>query len=293
MLLVLAPFLAFFLRSENYVAPRTKQVSLLTGEWSPYREAVAKGKRSAASVIVENLKLSLRSFVADGVGGHGGYDFGRLAFFDRFSLALFLAGLLAGAVLLFRTTALVFVFVVIELAFFTAMVLTIPPPAYHRFSIAFPFLVILMTIPFHLWLSLRRVPRSVRYALAAGLLILFACVNERHFVEAVVRDHAPDEFRLAQMLNQRFAGRHVYVAAYDSFALQKVFYFLNKWPDRQIETGFHDNQLKKFNSNEKYVYVMILVDAFREKFRQADPNGRFYRFSEGYTPFRQLTVRDR
>ena len=30
---------------------------------------------------------------------------------------------------------------------------------------------------------------------------------------------------------------------------------------------------------------MTLADAFREKFQKADPNGRFYHFSIGYSLF--------
>ena len=49
--------------------------------------------------------------------------------------------------------------------------------------------------------------------------------------------------------------------------------------DRPIETGFHDNLLKKFNANEKYVYVIILPEPFRKRFEAADPKGRWTRFS--------------
>ena len=285
MIIVLAPFLAF-LRYGNYVVPRTKQVSVLVGEWSPYREAIEKGTRTPASVIRENLILCLKSFFKDGIGGHGGYDFGRLAFFDRFSFALFLTGLVAGLVLLFRKSELLFVFLIIGASFLTGMVLTIAPPAYHRFGIAFPFLVILMTLPFYLLMRLPNVPVSVRSGLVGGLLLLFACINQRRFVEAVIRDQPPDEVRLSELLNQRFGGtRNLYVAAYDAFAFQKTYYFHNKWPLRHVETGFHSNLLKKFNANEKYVYVMIFADLFHKPFQEADPNGRFFRFSVSYSLF--------
>jgi 4-amino-4-deoxy-L-arabinose transferase-like glycosyltransferase len=285
MLVVTAPFLAFMIRSGNYVAPRTKQVALLTGEWSRYREAIAAGTRKPLSVIMENLTLSLKSFVQNDIGGHGGYDLGHLAFFDRFSLVLFLAGFLTGLVLAFRKTELIFVFLAIGAPFLTGMVLTIPPPAYHRFCIAFPFLVILMTLPFDLLLRVPRVPGSVRYALVAGLLLLYASTNERYFVEAVIRDPPPDELRLAELINRRFDGRKLYVAAFDAFAFQKILYFVDKWPDRRVETTFHDHLLKRFNTREKYVYVIILADAFKERFRKADPNGRWFHFSPNYSLF--------
>jgi 4-amino-4-deoxy-L-arabinose transferase-like glycosyltransferase len=279
MLLVLAPFVAFGLRSGNYVWHRTNQVSLLTGEWSRYREQIANGTRSPLSVIGENLALSLKSFVQDDIGGHGGYDFGHRAFFDRFTLVLFLAGALAGLVLLFRKTELFFVFLAIGASFMTGMVLTIPPPAYHRFSIAFPFLVILMTLPLSLLLRIRPLPMSVRYALAGGLLLLFACVNQRRFVEAVCLDAPADELRLARFLNQRYPGRSLYLAAYGGFGFEKVLYFAMKNRPPKIQTDYHENLLKVFNCDEKYVYVILFPNDFNEKFRQADPKGRLFQFS--------------
>ncbi|HYR46670.1 MAG TPA: glycosyltransferase family 39 protein [Thermoanaerobaculia bacterium] len=282
MLLVLAPFLAYGMRSGNPVFGRVGQVSLLTGEWSPYREAIAKGKASPISVVFDNLVLSLKSFFRDQVAGSGGFDFGRLAFFDRFSLALLVAGLLAAVALLPRKSEILLVLLGLGASVAT-VALAIPPPTVHRFSITFPFLIILMTLPFALLLRLRKLSRRARYALAGGFLLLFACANERRFVEAVVRDPAAQELRLSELINQRFDGRNLYVAAFDAFDFQRIFYFRNKWPGRRVETTFHEHLLKRFNRKEKYVYVMILADAFRERFQKADPDGRFYHFSISYS----------
>jgi 4-amino-4-deoxy-L-arabinose transferase-like glycosyltransferase len=285
MFAVLAPFVAFIARSGNYVSARARQVSLLTGEWSPYRDAIAKGTASPLAVVRDNLKLSLASFARDGIGGHGGYDFGRLAFFDRYSLVLCLAGIAAGLFLLPRKTEILFVFLVVGASFLTGMVLTIPPPAYHRFSIAFPFLVILMTLPFSLVLRLSSLPVVNRNALAAGLLLLFACVNQRQFAEAVFRDRPSDDLRLSELINQRFGGRKLYVAAFQSFAFQKIFYFRDRWKNRPVESAYHSTLLQKLNRREKYVYVMIFADEFRKRFEQADSSGRFIPFSKNYGIF--------
>jgi hypothetical protein len=284
MFVVLAPFVAEGLRSGDYISRRANEVSLLTGTWSTHRDAIAKGA-SPLPAIRGNLVLSLKSFVRDGIGGHGGYDFGHLAFFDRFSLVLFLAGVLAALVLLWRRSELLFVFLAAGAAFVSGMVLTIPPPAYHRFSVGFPFLVIFMTLPLSLLLRMPKVPESVRYALVGGLLLVFASVNQRRFTEAVFRDHSYDELRLAELLNQRYGSRKLYVAAFPAYSFQKIFYFRDKWKDRQVESEFHDNLLKKFNPREKYVYVIILPDPFVQRFEKADPNGRFSRFSVGYSLF--------
>lgn len=285
MLLVLAPFLAYCLRFGNYVTSRANQLGLLTGEWSPYREEIAQGA-NPIPIVRENLLLSLKSLVRDGIGGGGGYDLGHRAFFDRFSLVLFLGGVLAGLVLLSRRSELLFVFLVIVAAFFGYVVLALPPPAYHRFAIAFPFVVILMTLPFSLLLKVRPLPVSVRSALAGGLLLLFACVNERRFVEAVWLDKPVEELRLARFVGLRYRGRNAYVAAYGGFGFARVLYFFMKDPrPRTILTDYHENLLKAFDRKEKYVYLIIFPVEFDEKFRKADPNGRLFHFSRRWSVF--------
>ncbi len=285
-LMVLAPFVGAGLRSGDYVSRRADEISLLTGQWSTHREEVERGA-NVLPILKDNLVLALASFRQDGLGGHGGYDFGRRAFFDRLSLALFLLGGLAAPFLMLRRPGLLFVFLVIGAAFAVGIVLTIPPPAYHRFSIAFPFLVILMAVPFFLLWRVPRLPESVRYALAGGLLLLFACRNQRQLAEAAIRDQPVGEVRLSHFLNQRFPDRPLYIAAFPGFGFDRIYYFAGKESRdrRKIQTEYHVNLLKKFNPDEKYVYVMIFAEHFEKSFRQADPRGRSFRFSPAYTVF--------
>ena len=281
---MVAPFAAAFFRAGDYVSRRSDEISLLHGAWSPYRDLLAKGEVGPLAVLRDNLVLSFQSLFRDGIGGHGGYDFGHLAFFDRFSLALFGLGALAGLVLALRRSVLLLVFLLIGAVFMSGMVMTIPPPAYHRFSIAIPFVVILMTLPFSLLLRSPRPLQSVRYALAAGLLLVFACVNQRRHTEAVFRDQSAGDLRLVELLQQRYGGRNLYVAAFPAFGFDKVLYFRGGWKGR-VETAFHDDLLKRFNRREKYVYVIILATHFQKRFEQADPSGRFSRFSTSYSLF--------
>ncbi|MDQ2980390.1 MAG: glycosyltransferase family 39 protein, partial [Acidobacteriota bacterium] len=132
-LLVVSPFAADGVRSGGYVSRRANEISLLTGDWSPHREAVARGA-NPVPIVRDNLTLALAAMARDGIGGHGGYDFGHRAMFEPFSLALFLLGVVGGLFLSARKPEILFVFVAIGAAFASGVVLTIPPPAYHRFS---------------------------------------------------------------------------------------------------------------------------------------------------------------
>lgn len=281
---VVAPYVAGFLRFGDYISRRSEEISLLRGAWSPFREALDKGALSTLDVLRGNLVLSLRSFVRDGVGGHGGYDYGHLALFDRFSLALLVAGAVAGLVFAIRRPETLLVFLAIGAAFASGMVLTIPPPAYHRFSVAFPFLAIVMTFPFALLLRVPRVSGPIRYGVAAALLLAFAAVNLRRFTEAVMREAPTSELYMVEMLQRRYAGRKLYVAAFPSYALDKLMYFRGGWKG-PVETDFHDKLLERFSPNEKYVYVIILAPFFRERFEASDPRGRFINLKNGYSLF--------
>lgn len=282
--LVLAPFGAALLRAGDYASRRVADTSILWGHLSPYREAIAKGETGPLEVLRHNLAVSLGFFARDDVGGAGGFEFGHFAMLDPFSLALFGTGVLIALASLRRKTDLLFV--LLTLAGCVGMVtMTMPPPTVHRFGLAIPFLVIVMSLPFGLLFRLPRIPLSVRHAVAAGLLLVFAGVNLRRFSKAVFPEQSPDELRLAELLNQRYGGRPVYFAAFPAYGFQKVFYFYDRSEGRRVETDFHAHLLERVNPLEKYVYVITLADPFRKSFEEADPNGRFVRFSPGYSLF--------
>jgi hypothetical protein len=286
MLLIVSPFVAEGVRSGEYLSRRASEISLLTGQWSPHRDAVAKGA-NPVPIVRDNLSLALAAMARDGIGGHGGYDFGHRAMFEPFSLALFLLGVIGGLFLSVRKPEILFVFVVIGAAFAGGVVLTIPPPAYHRFSIAFPFLAIVMAVPFFL---LRRIPRLPAYAaiaLTAGLLVLFACRNERQLAEAAIRDAPFREMDLARFVNQRYPGRPLYIAAFPTFGYGRIYYFSGPEARRRpkILSQYHSHLLEDLNPREKYVYLMIFPEVFEKPFREADPRGKFFRFSDGYATF--------
>jgi hypothetical protein len=283
---VLGPFLASNVRTKDLsLVQRVNQVSLLTGEWSGQREAIAKGA-DPLPIVKNNLKLSLESFVRDRIGGHGGYDFGHLAFFDTLSLYLFLAGVLAALLLVWSNVEILIVLVVIAVSFFSGIVMTIPPPAYHRFSLSYPFLALVMALPFHLFLRAPILSSLARAAITWAALLLFACINWNYFSRAAFADASSEHLRLARFVNDRYPSRKLYVAAFPGFTFEKLLYFIKKpGPPRPVLTEFHRNLLDRFERNEKYVYLIIFPDDFDPKFAAVDPNGRIFRFSPGYSVF--------
>lgn len=86
-------------------------------------------------------------------------------------------------------------------------------------------------------------------------------------------NHADIEHvRVIDYIKSNFPEKQVYIAAFPSFALEKVYYFWE--PGKKIITDFHDNLLNNFVRNEKYVYIILFPKQFNVKFEQADPNGK-------------------
>jgi hypothetical protein len=282
--IVLSPFLSDPQGGQSYLFQRGSQVALIAGEWSSHRGAIAGGANPLA-VVWANFTLAARAMYQDGIGGHGGYDFGRLALFDPLAIALLIAGAIAALVFVRRRPEILLVLIVIVASFFAGIVLTIPPPAYHRFSLAFPFLLLVMALPFSL-LARTRIPAAVRFAVVAGSLLLFASVNEDRLARARLVDRPSDDERLARFLDDRYPDRALNVAAFPAYAFEKTYLFLKRpGLERPIHSGYHSDLLETFDRREKYVYVITFPEAFDEQFQEKDPAGKVLEFSPDYSVF--------
>ncbi len=283
-LAVVAPFAVQSSFSEpNYFLRRIDQVSLLTGEWSEAKDRIARGA-SPAEIVAESFNLSLRSLYGNGVSGHGGYDFGHRALFDRFSLALFVLGSGIGLVHMRRRPEWLMVFAVVLISFFAGMVMTIPPPAFHRFSVAFPFVTILLVLPLD-WLLSQERWGALRHDALALTLGAFVASNLLAFGAATRSESYYEGVRLARLINRDFPDRDVYVAAFPSFGFEKCYYFTPGKNARRVVTDYHKAFLETFNPDEKYLYVITIPKDFDEKFARLDPRGRIIRFSPNYSLF--------
>lgn len=284
-LLVISPFLIYMQKNRNfYLTQRINQIRLINGNWTD-TEARLKSGETTTSIIKENLLISVKSFYKDGLGGHGGYNFGHLALLEKSSLVFLTIGLLICLVLLFRKLEIFFVLVTTVVSFLTGMVLTLPPPAYHRFSIAFPFLIIIMSSPFYLLFSWKKLNLKLKFSLVLIFLIIYGVCNQEYFQKSVRDENDHTSLRLSRFIVQNFPGRPLYIASYPGFGFEKVFYFIERPLKRKVITGYHNSFLKDFNPNEKYVYAIIFPKDFNDKFRKLDPKGRIINFSQDYSLF--------
>jgi len=280
-LVVMAPFLAYAVGFNNYFLARIQQVSLLTGSWSDVPERMKAGE-SAFYIVAKSLILALKALYRRGVGGHGGYFFGQLALFDTLTLALFVLGLGLAFSRLLRRPGIGMILMVLGVSFFTGVVLTIPPPAFHRLSLTFPFIALILAFPLRALWDAKVLSRPIRAAVLIGLVVVFAARNLDYFSVAAVSDGYPEDLRVASYINRRFPDRQVYVAAFPGQAFQKLAYFADVRRSAKIITNYHNDLLQSFRTDEKYVYVIAMPDNFGEKFHALDPKSRFVRFTIDY-----------
>lgn len=282
---ILSPFIFYMIITKNfYITQRYDQVSLISGQWSSGSKQI-KSFSDGVSLISKNFNLSFKSLYSDGIGGHGGYDFGHLALFARFNLWLFLLGTITSFYFMIKRKRpeILFVFVIIIISFITGVVLTIPPPAYHRFSLAFPFLNMIMTTPLYFLFKIKQ--KLIALSLGIVFLLFYCYFNVASFVKQTEDEVINPNIELSKLIVKEFPGRNIYVASFPGFAFQKIFYFVEGVPRRKIVTDYHINFLNYFNRQEKYLYVIIFPNDFNDKFQEKDPNGRIINFSNDFSLF--------
>lgn len=281
--IVLSPFLTQAFRFDNYFTSRTSQVSLITGTMSGEKEKIAKGENPLR--ILENSTLQFgRAFYSPDIAGAGGFDFAHQAFFDKFTFWLAVLGLFMGILMVFAKVELIVLFSVILLSS-TTVVFAILPPSFHRFILSFPFICILIALPFRLLWSGKYLPRSVKMITTIFFLSFYSVSNISYFREAIKRETVNPDLDLSAYINRYFPGRNLYIAAYPGFGFEKTYYFAPGKNALRVITGYHSDLLAKFPIQEKYVYVILFPYDFNDKFREADPAGTIIPVSNQYSLF--------
>lgn len=286
-LIVLSPFITYAYRFDNYFSSRIDQVSLLSGNWSGIKDQIAHGA-NPFRFIKDNSVQAIKSLYIDGIGGHGGYDFGHLAFFEKSTLYLFLFGTATGIILMFlikRKIELLLIYLIMAVSFISGVILTLPPPAYHRFSLAFPFLALIFSLPIYIFLKLKNYFKLLALFTILCLVIVYSINNQIYFQRTISTEFYNESIFISNYINKNFPNRNIYVASYPGFGFDKVYYFSAGKNAKSISTGYHDGFLKTFNPDEKYVYAIIFPEDFNSKFAALDKDGRIIKISQGYSLF--------
>lgn len=274
--ITLAPYVVYAVTRDNYFGGRINQVSLLTGSWSAFRPN-AFSPVEIGTILGNNISVSLSSFIENGIGGHGGYTFNKQAFFHKTGFILFLAGLLY-ALAKKRNISMLLAMLTVFLTYITGVVLTIPPPAYHRLTLAFPFIAVISAAPF----SLVSISRKQSVAVALLILAVYAGTNIRYTQTAITPEALIEDAAIIKYINTEYPNRHIHVAAFPSFALGKFFPFFLPVTALSVDTNFHKEYLNNPDNNERYLFIITLPSDFRSEFENTYPDGKYIPYSEKY-----------
>ena len=236
--IVMLPFIGYMLGTKNiYLLQRYQQVDVL---------------KSTDVRLIDNVFLSLKSLYISDIGGSQGFFFGSQALFEPISLILFLVGALFSLIFIKKNYLVGLILFTIFTTFFTGMVMTLPPPAFHRIIVVFPLLVLLMTMPFEKILLKQS---FIFFMLGGGLLVVFGISNFIYFKQATRKD-TDISVVAARFIEQNYPKRNVYIVAFPNYHVQKVFHFSNDSGIKHSTLVNQSDVLARFNIIEKYVYVI-------------------------------------
>jgi hypothetical protein len=260
---MLSPLLVYATQVDNFFTERTAQVKLINGEWSPYKN-IEETPAAVFEIVKTQTILSVQSLYKDGVGGHGGYFFGQLALFDPITLVfLFLGtGYFILRIIQKKDVASFFILATIVATFIGGMVLTIPPPAYHRTSLAFPFITLILAVFIVDIYTFFKAKQSnfAPYILSFCVFALIAS-NFFHFKAVLAHDTlempVPDYTLIENDLENTQGS--VYIAAFDSYALGKVLFIRSKG-ERTFITAPLEDVLKEAPQNQSSYIVILYPD---------------------------------
>lgn len=248
-----SPWVTYAVKVDNFLIQRTDQVGLL-GSWSPYKNI--NSPINIAGIVFKQIINTSLSLFKDGIGGSGEYYFGKLALFDTFTFVLLLAGLayfIYKVVTKFEPES-VFIVTTIVGVFILGMVLTIPPPAFHRTSIAFPFVSIVISRAIYdgycLFVKKKVGQAKLIFIICLSILLLS---NINHFQRILVQESLSPQIENDIKL---FPENKVYIAAYPGYLLGNVLFFRSEGKTDSV-TGYLETILNLIPRNESSLLVVF------------------------------------
>jgi hypothetical protein len=272
-LVVVGPFLMYAFTTYNYFTERASQVSFVNHH-TVELDAMPLARR-VPTVLAQNTVRGVRSLWTDGLGGAAGYWFGEKALFDRVTLAVFLAGLVVAFWMARRNAGLALVLFTLGFAFLTAIIMSVPPVPFHRLSSVYPFIAVVLALPIRLIGRLDVRPPVLVAGLQAIAVAVVASANYGYFSKIAVTESAPTDLFLADWVNTRYADRVLYVAAFPGHAYRKLAYWAPTRRKTPTISDYHGDLLRRFNTDERYLYLVTFGSEFRERFTKMDPKGRY------------------
>ena len=261
--MIMAPFIWYMIIHNNvYLLQRYHQVKL---------------SFSSRMDIEANAVTTLRALFTNGIGGDQGFFFGHQALFEPISLLFFVVGIGLGIVMVRRRPVIGVIIFTILLTFFAGMIMTAPPPAFHRVVVTFPLIAIIMSLPFEKILSRKNL---LTYSIVGLLLVIYSANNLIYFSKAAEKD-GDVSVKLARYIERNFPNREVSIVAFPQYHVQKVFYFSQDNGLHNSVLDYPNNLLVNFDASKRYLYIVPEMHrGFENEIQSRDGRTQIMQFGE-------------
>jgi hypothetical protein len=223
--IVLLPFLTYAAFVNNFFVQRVNQVNILWGSWSD----VAKTYTPLPTMLINQTVTAVASLFSPGIGGIGGYNFGKMSLFDPMTGALIIAGVLLCA---WQSTKKRLVpaalLIAILVPFLANFVLTTHPPPFHRISLLYPLFGLMAGYTLEQFQKILKHTTNT-FVLVGVILTICIAINLNRTREMIEKDATlyPQNSRaVADYIMKTVApGNTIFIAAYPSFYLGQELLF--------------------------------------------------------------------
>jgi len=264
--LVIAPLITSAISIDNFFNQRNSQISIFNGSWSPYANQ-SNNIDNYLHIFKENLLICLKSLYRNDIGGHGGYNFGKLALFNHVTLLVIIPSIAFQFFQLVskRSIESTLLLLIVFSSFIGGMVLTIPPPAFHRFSISFPYLALIIAI--FLEKAYQKMSnKKIKFVAFFTIISVFVGFNITHFYKMLKRDTEnqwlKEHLAIEELIRIR-DEKEIFISAFSSYALEKIL-SIRLQNNKNIVTGELANNLKFIQKNNAII-ILHYPDVERKK----------------------------
>lgn len=227
----ISPLAVYAIKVDNFFIQRVEQVKIINGSWSPNKDIKIISK-PALETLRKQIVSSVESLYIDGIGGHGGYKFGDFALFNRITFLFIIVSILYFLYKIVKKKDInsLFILITIFATFVTGMILTTPPPAFHRISLAFPFIVLIIAVTIiDIFKLIKKKRRKIAFSFLVLAILTVIISNIIQFNKILAKDGPddPDYPQIQQYLEQQHQ-KMFYVAAFDSYGMGGIL-FIRSW----------------------------------------------------------------
>lgn len=266
-LAIVSPYLGHTAGDSNFLFKRVNQVSIANSDNS------YNINRSFYDKLVYNFE----SLYTNDRGGVNEYYFGRQALYNSITFILLLVGLITFSYYTLRKDIIYsFPPIVIVVVFILGMVLTVPPGAFHRTYISFPFIALIITGGLE-FLASRLKKKNLKLILLPSIILIFILTNLLHAYSMVEADKKisilTDSYYIEHFIKKTLNGdNRILISAYPAYHLGKELFFRTN-NAYSIKTDYFPHQAQAFRKGDLLI-LHYPEDEQIKTLRTMYPNGK-------------------